>query len=102
MIFALVFRGNTIPLLKIRTEFWFGRSQTPFVNGSGSQKMVLSERIELSTSPLPMGCCTTELRQRYLKKLNFLGACLCPEAPFLSIPRLHLDCEHARNIPRAF
>jgi hypothetical protein len=28
------------------------------------EKMVLPDRIELSTSPLPMECSTTELRQR--------------------------------------
>jgi hypothetical protein len=31
---------------------------------SNSGKMVLPDRIELSTSPLPMECSTTELRQR--------------------------------------
>ena len=75
---ALIFRGNTIPLQKIRMEFWFGRSQTPFVNGSGSQKMVLSERIELSTSPLPRGCSTTELRQLFLKKAQLFERLLVP------------------------
>jgi hypothetical protein len=28
------------------------------------RKLVLPDRIELSTSPLPMECSTTELRQR--------------------------------------
>ena len=30
---------------------------------NNNKKMVLPERIELSTSPLPMECSTTELRQ---------------------------------------
>ena len=33
-----------------------------------SQEMVLPDRIELSTSPLPMECSTTELRQHVLVK----------------------------------
>src|SRR5579859_1863519 len=40
-------------------------SQDDFRNaGSEAEKMVLPDRIELSTSPLPMECSTTELRQR--------------------------------------
>jgi hypothetical protein len=39
--------------------------------------MVLPEGIELSTSPLPRECSTTELRQRFgLKGLRFLLICL--------------------------
>ena len=35
-----------------------------------SEDMVLPERIELSTSPLPRGCSTTELRQRRKERLG--------------------------------
>jgi hypothetical protein len=34
------------------------------------EKLVLPDRIELSTSPLPMECSTTELRQRAKDHVN--------------------------------
>lgn len=50
--------------------------------------MVLPDRIELSTSPLPMECSTTELRQHVLVKNRAPeGACQAgrylPQAPLL-------------------
>jgi hypothetical protein len=48
--------------------------------------MVLPDRIELSTSPLPMECSTTELRQRARKTKNrpkrlYLGAPILATRP---------------------
>ena len=45
--------------------------------------MVLRDRIELSTSPLPMECSTTELPQQLRRKAHGLRATkrLVPQAP---------------------
>jgi hypothetical protein len=68
-----------------------GKAETPISAGSkaGSvaKKLVLPDRIELSTSPLPMECSTTELRQhaRYLRGIGPngrpLGGRFLPQGP---------------------
>src|SRR3979490_2474403 len=53
---------------------------------SGEKKLVLPDRIELSTSPLPMECSTTELRQharetRIGQKRALQGGRSLPQGP---------------------
>jgi hypothetical protein len=53
-------RKSKWPKPTIRRKCWF----VLILKGFSRERMVLPDRIELSTSPLPMECSTTELRQR--------------------------------------
>ena len=52
----------------------FSESKTPLKNQESQRyqgvEMVLPDRIELSASPLPRGCSTTELRQHLIGALS--------------------------------
>ena len=55
--------------------------------------MVLPERIELSTSPLPRECSTTELRQRQMQAPDDrIGGMVLPERIELSTSPLPREC----------
>ncbi len=61
-------------------------------------KMVLPKRIELSTSPLPMECSTTELRQLGYGYTQHGEAVPCRCASGLSIPVSFAKSTYAQNI----
>jgi hypothetical protein len=46
--------------------------------------LVLRDRIELSTSPLPMECSTTELPQQYFYRFRYISLDACLTLPMIS------------------